>query len=77
MYQVGVSNMMWGSDFPHPEGTFPHTREMVRRRFKDVPEVDARRVLGLNAAELYGLDVDALAPLVERIGPRLSEVHAL
>jgi predicted TIM-barrel fold metal-dependent hydrolase len=75
LYQVGVGNMLWGSDFPHPEGTFPHTREMVRRRFKDVAPADAERVLGLNAAELYGLDVDALAPLVDRIGPLVTEVH--
>jgi hypothetical protein len=32
-------------------------------------------MLGLNAAEVYGVDLDALAPLVERIGPTTEEVH--
>jgi predicted TIM-barrel fold metal-dependent hydrolase len=72
---VGVGNLLWGNDFPHPEGSFPYTREMVRQRFRDVPEDETRRILGLNAAELYKVDTAALAPIVERIGPRVDEVH--
>lgn len=73
---VGVGNILWGNDFPHPEGTFPHTREVLRERFHDVDPDDARRMLGANAAELHGVDVAALAPLVERIGPLVADVHA-
>jgi hypothetical protein len=47
----------------------------VRERFHDVPEDEARRMLGENAAELYGVDVPALAALIGRIGPTLDEVH--
>ena len=25
-YEIGVGNIMWGNDFPHPEGTWPYTR---------------------------------------------------
>lgn len=75
-HEIGVGNLLWGNDFPHPEGSFPYTREMVRQRFKDVAVEECHRILGRNAAELYGLDVDALAPLVERIGPRLADVHS-
>jgi len=74
-HEIGVGNFLWGNDFPHPEGTFPYTRERVRLRFHDVPEDETRRMLGLNAAEVYGVDVAALSPLVERIGPRVSEIH--
>jgi predicted TIM-barrel fold metal-dependent hydrolase len=74
-HEVGVGNLLWGNDFPHPEGTFPYTRERVRQRFKDVPRAEAERILGHNAAELYGIDVGALAPLVERIGPSVDEIH--
>jgi predicted TIM-barrel fold metal-dependent hydrolase len=74
-HQIGVGNFLWGNDFPHPEGTFPYTRELVRQRFKDVPHAEAERILGLNAAELYSIDVDALQPLVDRIGPRVDEIH--
>jgi predicted TIM-barrel fold metal-dependent hydrolase len=74
-YQIGVGNIMWGNDLPHPEGTFPYTRYWIRTRFKDVPDDETRRMLGLTAAEVYGVDQDALRPLVERIGPTLDEVH--
>jgi predicted TIM-barrel fold metal-dependent hydrolase len=74
-HEIGVGNILWGNDFPHPEGTFPFTREMVRQRFTDLPRDETERILTYNAAELYGIDVAALAPLVERIGPRVDEVH--
>ena len=57
---IGVGNMMWGNDLPHPEGTFPYTRYWIRERFHDVSEEETRRILGLTAAEVYGLDVDEL-----------------
>ena len=31
-HEIGVGNMMWGSDYPHHEGTHPHTREALRQR---------------------------------------------
>ena len=43
---IGVGNMMWGNDLPHPEGTFPYTRYWIRERFHDVPEEETRRILG-------------------------------
>ena len=74
-HEVGIGNLLWGNDFPHPEGTFPYTRERVRQRFKDIPRAEAERILGLNSAELYGIDVGALGPLVERIGPLVDDIH--
>jgi predicted TIM-barrel fold metal-dependent hydrolase len=72
---VGVRNWLWGNDLPHPEGTFPFTRYWIRERLRDVPVEETRLMLGENAAELYGVDRDALAPLVAEIGPTLDEVH--
>ena len=74
-HDVGVGSFLWGNDFPHPEGTFPYTRELVRRRFKDVTREEAAQMLGGNAAALYGFDTAALMPLVERIGPEVGEIH--
>ena len=74
-YGIGLGNLMWGNDFPHPEGTWPHTREWLRMRFHDVPVDETRKILGLNAVDCYGFDVDALAPLVERIGPTVDDIH--
>ncbi len=41
---------MWGSDYPHDEGTPPYTRETLRAVFNNVPEVELRDVLAGNAA---------------------------
>jgi predicted TIM-barrel fold metal-dependent hydrolase len=74
-HDIGVGAFLWGNDFPHPEGTWPHTRRSIRDSFFDVPEDEARRMLGGNAASLYRFDVDKLAGLAARIGPSLEEVH--
>jgi predicted TIM-barrel fold metal-dependent hydrolase len=72
---IGIGNLMWGNDLPHPEGTFPYTRYWIRERFRDVPEHETRQILGLTAAEVYGIDLGTIAPLVDRIGPTPDEVH--
>ena len=74
-YEIGVGNLMWGNDFPHPEGTWPHTREWLADAFWDIPVDETRDVLGANAAEMYGFDVDRLAPLAERIGPTPDDLR--
>jgi hypothetical protein len=61
--------MLWGNDYPHPEGTWPNTRKWLRHAFWDIPIDETRQMLGLAAAEIYNFDLKALAPLVERIGP--------
>jgi len=65
---------MWGSDYPHNEGTHPFTREHLRQRFHDVPPEDLQAVLAGNAAALYGFDLDALRPLAEQVGPTVGEL---
>ena len=71
---IGIDKFMWGSDYPHDEGTYPYTRENLRARFSDAPEAEMRKILAGNAAEMYGFDLDALAPLAARIGPTVAEV---
>ena len=74
-HEIGVENLLWGNDLPHPEGTYPHTRKWIAERFRDVPEDETAKMLGLNAARVYGLDVDALADVAARIGPTPEDVH--
>jgi predicted TIM-barrel fold metal-dependent hydrolase len=50
---IGVENLMWGSDYPHAESTFPKSREIVERILKDVPEREQAMIAGGNAARLY------------------------
>ena len=61
-YEIGVDNILWGSDFPHPEGTWPNTREWLANTFHDIPVAETRRMLGLAAAEVFGFDTDAAGP---------------
>ncbi|WP_415954302.1 amidohydrolase family protein [Streptomyces sp. KLOTTS4A1] len=73
-YEIGVDNILWGSDFPHPEGTWPDTRNWLRNTFHDIPVAETRRILGLSAAEVFGFDTAALAPVARRIGPTPADL---
>ena len=73
-HKIGVDRIMWGSDYPHMEGTWPNTMDALKETFADYPEDEARAILGTNAAEAYGFDLDLLNPIAERVGPSLDEV---
>jgi predicted TIM-barrel fold metal-dependent hydrolase len=71
---IGVDRLMWGADYPHTEGSFPHTRLALRLLFSDVPEDEVRTMTSLSAANVYGCDLDALQSIADRIGPTVEEV---
>jgi predicted TIM-barrel fold metal-dependent hydrolase len=73
-YEIGVGNIMWGNDFPHPEGTWPYTREFLKDRFWDIPVDETAQILGLNQAEFYGFDLGELAPIADRVGPTPNDL---
>jgi predicted TIM-barrel fold metal-dependent hydrolase len=50
---TGIDCLMWGNDYPHPEGTWPHSQEAIAEQFAGVPDEEARQILGGNAARLY------------------------
>lgn len=54
----GAKNVMWGSDYPHAEGTFPISRRIVDDLFDglNVSDEVRRNVLGLNAARLFRIE---------------------
>ncbi len=41
---MGWQNVMWGSDYPHLEGTFGHTQKTLHELFDDVPDAVRRRI---------------------------------
>ena len=55
-HEVGVENLMWASDYPHAESTFPRSREIVERILQGVPEEEKAKIAGGNTARLYGFD---------------------
>jgi predicted TIM-barrel fold metal-dependent hydrolase len=58
---TGIEPLLWASDYPHPEGTFPESQAVVRRIFAGLDERELRAVTFENAARLYGVDVQAVA----------------
>jgi predicted TIM-barrel fold metal-dependent hydrolase len=45
---------MWSSDYPHQASTWPHSREVVARDFKEASAEDRFKITRANAAKLYG-----------------------
>ena len=54
--RTGPAALLWGSDFPHAEGTYPHSRKAVREQLAGIPIDDAVKIAGATAAELFGFD---------------------
>jgi predicted TIM-barrel fold metal-dependent hydrolase len=72
--RVGSDHIMWGSDYPHLEGTSPFSREAIRLTFAGVPEPEVRAMLGGTAAAIYGFDLAKLDEIAARVGPPVDEV---
>jgi predicted TIM-barrel fold metal-dependent hydrolase len=71
---VGIDKFMWGSDYPHDEGTYPFSREALRQVFSSWSETDMRKILAENAAKIYDFDIAALQPLADKFGPTVEEI---
>jgi len=54
---IGVDNMMWGSDYPHSESTFPQSRKILDGILAGVPDEERAKIVGGNAARVYGFDL--------------------
>ncbi len=72
--EIGVERLMWGADYPHLEGAAPVHRLILRHVFGGMPEEDVRRMLGLNAARVYGFDVARLQAVADRVGPTVADL---
>jgi predicted TIM-barrel fold metal-dependent hydrolase len=73
--EIGVHKIMWGSDYPHTEGTYPYSTEALRNTFADIDPDEVAPMVGLNAAHVYGFDLDLLAPIAAKVGPSTDEVR--
>jgi len=66
---------MWGSDYPHLEGTWPNTMASLRATFGEYPEDEIRTILGITAAEVYDFDCDKINAIGVRIAPSLDDIR--
>ncbi|MGH7390532.1 MAG: amidohydrolase family protein [Candidatus Rokuibacteriota bacterium] len=57
---IGVDNMMWGSDYPHSESTFPRSRTILADILAGVPDAEQAKIVGENTARVYHFDVARL-----------------
>src|SRR5262249_36539889 len=58
---IGVDNMMWGSDYPHRESTFPRSRKILAEILGGVPDDEQAKTVGGNPARVYRFDVARLS----------------
>jgi predicted TIM-barrel fold metal-dependent hydrolase len=68
-YKIGIDRVMWGTDYPHPEGSWPNTPHQMAVGLGGRSDEELRKVLGLNAAKLFDVDLDAVNAIAARIGP--------
>jgi predicted TIM-barrel fold metal-dependent hydrolase len=52
-------NLAWSNDYPHHEGTWPHSAQAIEREFGDLKEETRAKILGLNAARFFNFEVPA------------------
>jgi len=55
---TGADNLMWSSDYPHTDTTWPRSRESIARDFVGVSEADRIKMTCTNAAKLYGFKLN-------------------
>ena len=52
---IGLDNLMWGSDYPHVDSTWPCSTEVLDEIFEGVPDADRNRITHQNVKNLYGI----------------------
>ena len=52
-----VDNFLWANDYPHHEGTWPHSAAAIERTMGGLAEEERVKILGLNAAKIFGFEV--------------------
>ena len=53
---IGVDNLLWGADYPHAEGTFPYSQQVLEEILADCTEEEKAKLVGDNARRVYHLD---------------------
>ena len=54
-HRIGIENILWSTDFPHPATTWPHSQETVARQFADIPDAERDLICSGNSARIYNL----------------------
>jgi predicted TIM-barrel fold metal-dependent hydrolase len=49
-------NILWSNDYPHNEGSFPHSHANIQRQMAGLTDTQRAKILGLNAAKLFNIE---------------------
>ena len=55
---LGADALIWGSDYPHSDGTWPRSREIIAKTYAVVPREDMQKMVAGNAARLFGISLN-------------------
>ena len=54
------TNFLWANDYPHHEGSWPHSAQAIERTMGHLNDDERANILGLNAAKVFGFDIEKL-----------------
>jgi predicted TIM-barrel fold metal-dependent hydrolase len=55
--EIGVDRLMWGSDFPHPQCTFPQTHKVLDEILATFAPEERRKIVAGNTQRVYGIEI--------------------
>jgi predicted TIM-barrel fold metal-dependent hydrolase len=53
--EMGAETLMWGSDYPHPDGIWPESAKYIEEQFAGLSPEVVHKITCENAAKFYGL----------------------
>jgi predicted TIM-barrel fold metal-dependent hydrolase len=74
-HEIGIDRLLWGADYPHYEGTWPHTERWLQEALGGLPPAEVRTILAENPAKVFGFELEALVPHAQRVGPRVDDLE--
>lgn len=69
---IGVRQIMFGTDYPHIEGSWPNTLQWLQATVGGIPEGDILSILGETAINVYDFDRTLLQTVADRVGPPIE-----
>ncbi len=55
--RIGVENVMWESDYPHTDTTWPDSQKIIKEHLGHLPDEQRKKIIADNAVRVYGLDI--------------------
>ncbi len=56
MAEIAPDNVMWGSDYPHRDGTWPFSQKAIEEQFRGIPAPIQSKMLWENVRRVYKID---------------------